>query len=380
MAGTGCAERPGGGDAVDAVRRSGDLDDGREGAAATVVFGCAGCGAALTAPVSRVALPVNAHHTYGHQFLPPLMEPGTFAVDPEPFGPPWRPWDEVGADEAGARGVYAPVCSLSYGPRGAVVIAPGDVRGTAFVPDRGDGCLGLDGRDGPNLACVRCGRAVATRVDDCSYWQAVWLDPLAVRRLTGDDPPHRAADWHALPEGVPPLESSGMWSPLWDVAVSAALAHLLAVSAGVRVNLPDGLVAETFGPALDALLPPGPPARNLALAGPGRSTDADIALVPRHPRTGETWPYAGETVPLAAEVWAYLARHHDRRPVPGAGRWPDDAWRDDPPPLLPSMRFRPDRRVFLRTLARLPEVRAPWLRAIYDRVGNRAPAHPDPFW
>ncbi|MFB9830927.1 hypothetical protein ACFFNX_01820, partial [Actinoallomurus acaciae] len=220
-------------------------------------FGCAGCGAVLTAPVSRVALPVHAHHTYGHRFLPPLMAAGTFAVDPEPSGPPWRPWDDVDADEAAARGVYAPVHSLSYGPRGAVVIAPGDVRGTVFVPERGDGCLGLDGRDGPNLACAGCGRAVATRVDDCSYWQAVWLDPRAVRRLTGDDPSRRPAGWDALPEGVPPLEPSGMWSPLWDAAVSAAMAHLLAVSSGVRVHLPDGPVAETFGPALDALLPPG---------------------------------------------------------------------------------------------------------------------------
>ncbi|WP_433170551.1 hypothetical protein [Actinoallomurus sp. CA-150999] len=59
---------------------------------------------------------------------------------------------------------------------------------------------------------------------------------------------------------------------------------------------------------------------------------------------------------------------------------PDDARRDDPPPLLPSMRFRPDRNVFLHTLARLPEAREPWLRAIHDRVRNRAPARTDPFW
>lgn len=104
------------------------------------VFGCAGCGAVLTAPVSRVALPVHAHLRYGHQFLPALMEPGTYAVNPEPFGPPRRPWAEVGPDEAEARGVYAPVPVLSYGPRGAVVIAPGDTRGTVLLPDRCDGC------------------------------------------------------------------------------------------------------------------------------------------------------------------------------------------------------------------------------------------------
>ncbi|MGW2043477.1 hypothetical protein ACWCO4_36290, partial [Streptomyces virginiae] len=30
----------------------------------------------------------------------PLMEPGTYAVDPLPTGPPWRVWDEVGEDLA----------------------------------------------------------------------------------------------------------------------------------------------------------------------------------------------------------------------------------------------------------------------------------------
>lgn len=60
------------------------------------VFACAGCGAVLTAPVSQIALPVHAHHSYGHELLPALMEPGTYAVDPEPSGPPWRPWSEIG--------------------------------------------------------------------------------------------------------------------------------------------------------------------------------------------------------------------------------------------------------------------------------------------
>lgn len=32
------------------------------------------------------------------------------------------------------------------------------------------------------------------------------------------------------------------------------------------------------------------------------------------------------------------------------------------------MLFQPDRKVFLHTLARLPAVRQPWLRRIYDRV------------
>jgi hypothetical protein len=46
------------------------------------------------------------------------------------------------------------------------------------------------------------------------------------------------------------------------------------------------------------------------------------------------------------------------------------------------MRFRPDRGVFLSTLARLPEVREPWLRALHDQVRSQTHAYPpvDPFW
>ncbi|WP_346110046.1 hypothetical protein [Nonomuraea maheshkhaliensis] len=35
------------------------------------------------------------------------------------------------------------------------------------------------------------------------------------------------------------------------------------------------------------------------------SATAEIALVPRHPQTGEVWPGggAGAVVPLAADVW-----------------------------------------------------------------------------
>ncbi|MEV0807207.1 hypothetical protein [Micromonospora sp. NPDC050200] len=347
------------------------------------VFACGGCGATLTVPVSRVALPIHAGQQYGHGLLGVLMEPRTYAVHPDPFGPPWRPWAEVGTAEAEARGVYAPVYALSWGPRGAVVVAPGDVRGTVFMPERSGGhCCGLDGRDGLNLACARCGRPVATRIDDCGFWQAVWLDPEAVHPVTGDASPHRTAGWEALREqrpGIPPVEPPGQWNPLWAAAVAAALARLLAVSAGTRVTVPDGLVADTFRRVLDALLPPGPPTKTLTLAGPGLpAITADLALVPQHPQTGEHWApsQTADMVPLSWDVWAYLAFHHDRRPVPGAGTIPDDARRDDPPPLMPFGPFRPDRDVFLSTLARLPEVRQPWLREIYDRRKGPRYAHP----
>ncbi|MFI1401142.1 hypothetical protein [Streptomyces sp. NPDC020681] len=351
-----------------------------------VVFACAGCGAVLTAPVSRIALPVHARQSYGHVLLPALMEPGTYAVDPEPSGPPWRRWSEAGvADEAEARGVFAPVFALSFGAPGAIVVAPGDTRGTVMIPEWCDGgCMGLDGRGGPNLACAQCGQAVGTRIDDCSYWQTVRLVPHAVRRLTTDAPAHRTIGWQELAEerqGTPPVEQSGGWNPRWQAAVGVALAHMLAASGGAPVAVPGGLVADTFSRALDALLPPGPRSKQAALAGPGLPAPdpaADIVLVPRHPQTGEAWQPSGtaETVPLAADVWIHLAFHHEWLPVPATGGMPDGVLRDDPLPPYPLGLFRPDSELFVHTLARLPAVRQPWLRRIYDQVKGHPYARP----
>ncbi|WP_433727363.1 hypothetical protein ACQP2Y_12180 [Actinoplanes sp. CA-051413] len=312
------------------------------------MFACAGCGAVLTVPVSRVALPVHAEQKYGHDLLGPLMEPGTYAMNPE---------------------------------GGAVVIAPGDVRGTVFIPGRSEGyCCGFDGRDGPNLACERCGQEVATRIDDCSYWQAVWLHPPAVHRLAGDDDPQPVTSWEALPAQrpvLPPIDPDGWWNPIWAAAVAAALAHLLAESDGTPVTVPDGPVADVFRRSIEMLLPPGTPAMSLAVAGPGLPVvSADLVLVPQHPQNGEHWP-APPAVPLAYDVWRYLAFHRERRPVPGAGAMPDEARRDDPPPRQPAGPFRPDWGVFVATLARLPEIRRPWLGELHDRVRSRP--YLDPF-
>ncbi|WP_101788085.1 hypothetical protein [Nonomuraea indica] len=338
-----------------------------------VVFACAGCGAVMTARVSRVALPDHAGQKYGHGLLPSLLEPGTYVVDPGD-GRPWQPSEP----EPEARGVRLLTYHLSRPPN-RIGIAPGDVRGTVFVPERlGGCCCGWDGRYGPNLACAECGCPVATRVDDCGFWQVVWLEPEAVRPVAVDGPVQRVTDWAELPT-TPPVDPRGFWSPLWEAAVAVALAHLLAASGGRRVSVPEGPVAEAFRRAIDSLLPPGPPERHLVLAGPGLSTPiTDIALAPRHPQTGRVWPCdAGAVVPMAAGVWTYMAFHDDRRLVPAASGMPAVVRRDDPPPLLPYSPFRPDGRVFLSTLERLAVARQPWLRRIHDRVKD----HPsmDPF-
>ncbi len=310
------------------------------------------------------------------------MEPGTYAVDPEPFGPPWRHWEEVGAEQAAEQGVFAPVYALSFGPRGAVVLAPGDVRGTRLIPERCGGyCVGVDGRDGPNLACGECGQAVATLMDDHASWLAVWLDPTAVCRRSDAVAAPEPESWDALIRdrpGIPPVEPDGYWSPVWSAAVGAATAHLLVASHGIPVAVPDGLVAQAFRRPLRALLPSGPPGRRLAVAGPGVPLPggADILLVPSHPRSGQLWqPPAGWSdadaalVALPFDVWLHMAFRLDRPPLPAAGRLSDRVLIDDyTRHKLPAVPFGLDVSILQSTLARLPEVRSPWLRAVYGRL------------
>ncbi|MFJ5047081.1 hypothetical protein [Streptomyces sp. NPDC088719] len=366
------------------------------------VFLCAGCGAELTVPLSQVSLPVHTRQQYGDGTrLPVLMESGTFAVDPDPWGGPWRTWDEIDPGEAEARGIYAPVHSLPDSTTGASVIAPGDIRGTRLIPEKlGGSCCGLDGADGPNMACEACDRPVATRIDDCSLWQAVRLASDAVHRTPVDgshDAPLSWAELATTGQETPPFEAIPVWrgprgathywswSPQWEAAAGQALAHLLVASQGRPVTVPDGSTADVFRRTLDALLPPGPPGRRAVLAGPGQpSPDADdgILLVPVHPQTGRTWAPADRTapahlVPLPLGVWLWLVSPQPHLPVPASGRLPQDVLRDDPPPQLPHSLFRADRHMLQYTLARLPAVRAPWLRTLYETLAQGSPA--DPF-
>ncbi len=55
------------------------------------VFACARCDAELTVPLPQVSLPAHARQKYGNAVqLPVLMESGTFSVDLDSWGVPWR--------------------------------------------------------------------------------------------------------------------------------------------------------------------------------------------------------------------------------------------------------------------------------------------------
>ncbi|MFJ3641253.1 hypothetical protein ACIPRD_16040 [Streptomyces sp. NPDC090108] len=309
------------------------------------------------------------------------MEPATYAVEPRPTGPPWRRWQEVGADAAARQGVFAPVYSVSFGSRNRIVIAPGDSRSLTLIPDRCEGyCRGVDGRAGPNLACEGCGHAVATRVDDCGMWQTVWLEPDAVVRRPSGLPAAPLPCWDDLerPEHrVPPVEPDGSWSRRWEAAVGAVLAHLVAVTEDRPVDLPAGPVAEWLGRAVGRCLPPGPGALSVGPAGPGLPPPLprpDILLVPRHPLTGAPWRPAGDegaVVPLDSGVWAYLAHPEETSPLPATGVLPEGVLRDDYPlPPRPRALLTPHKEAFDYTLVRLPAILLPRLQRRLDAYGR----------
>ncbi|MER7582528.1 hypothetical protein [Kitasatospora sp. NPDC097691] len=311
------------------------------------VFTCEGCGTALTTPLSRVAFPLYAGHIYGNGHpMPVLMDAGTYAADRGPTGAP-----------------------------GPVVIAPGDAVGTVLIPERNAGfCCGLDGGEGPNLACAGCGREVATRVDDCSLWQATWLERAAVRPVALG-PARPVAGWAQLGEqrrGTALLDLAGEWDPRWESEVSVTLAHLVAAADGSPVTVADGPLADAFRRFL-AALPHGRPAKRAVLAGPGLPLPEplpDIAVVPRHPQTGEPWPTPPgvAAAPLAIGFWRRLAFHEEHPTRPTAGGLPPGVERDDPLPPHPRRPVLPIDHTFLRALERLPDIRPAWLSFVRDNA------------
>lgn len=147
-------------------------------------FQCRSCHRAVTPTVTERSLPdpdvdegwyrpeASPPDASGHSTEPIVrMPPGTFAVDPNPSGPPYV------LDESSG-------FLIESGPSGTIVLNPGDGLGLEQHPDiamRRGYCCGMDGEWGPNLVC-KCGAIIATIYSDCYQVQEVRLQPDAVER------------------------------------------------------------------------------------------------------------------------------------------------------------------------------------------------------
>jgi hypothetical protein len=356
------------------------------------VFHCARCDTVLSRTLRRVPYPHRDTTPPQHFSGPARMEPGTYAVDPEPFGPPWLP--------AGGG---------SDGPCGTYVLAPGDARNTRLVLDRcASGCLGLNGGLGPNAACGSCGAAVATRIDDCDHWQEVRLEPaaVAVREVPGDgaEPPDPFR-WESAENarlGTGPGDEDD-W--LWYGTLAACAARILARSGGAPIFLVEGpgdpirtiltavLKHTSRAGAVRRLPAPQTAAWRVAAAAAGLDDTRPIAIcdfagpdrpfgaIPIAPegvrfigvvpaRDGSpAWapgrPVRG--VPLDAGIWSYLVQDQTRT-VRSLAR---THWRhriadhEEPAPISAA----PSRCLFdfTRCLRHQPEAAEPWLR---DLIGE----------
>ena len=148
------------------------------------VFQCRNCHRAATPMLIERPLPgpdgdegwyrpeASPSDERGHSTEPIVrMPPGTFAVDPEPSGPPYVLGESSGF-------------LVESGPSGTIVLHPGDGLGLEAHPDiamRRGYCCGMDGEWGPNLVCA-CGAVIATVYSDCYQVQEIRLQPDAVER------------------------------------------------------------------------------------------------------------------------------------------------------------------------------------------------------
>ena len=172
---------------------------------------------------------------FGHGIQPSQVEPGTYAVDPSPFGPPWEEGD---GDCSVLYRLFATGLT-SCGPTGTYVPAPGEGRNTGLMTEVCEfGCWGLLGLAGPNTACGGCGVAVASRTDDCDQWQELRFYPDAVTpvrvpddlRTSRDPYPRDTSARYRL--GTGPVDDPAGQAGAWSVVLHACAAKILARSDG----------------------------------------------------------------------------------------------------------------------------------------------------
>ncbi|MEU1630650.1 hypothetical protein ABZ746_36295 [Streptomyces sp. NPDC020096] len=152
------------------------------------VFLCSKCGAAITS--NLVELPAVPDPSVGEhdrdkrtRRAPATIPQGHYAIDPEPWGPPYVIQDDQeNPKPAQPRGPL--VCGdegfvISAGSRDTVVIHPEDASGLQPLPnwENSSGCCGPTGNEGLNRACP-CGAPVATLAADCFGPYELHLDPV----------------------------------------------------------------------------------------------------------------------------------------------------------------------------------------------------------
>ncbi|MFJ7587631.1 hypothetical protein ACIQZO_09625 [Streptomyces sp. NPDC097617] len=140
--------------------------------AEAVVFVCATCAAPLTGPLTRLPeVPEAPYYAWWEADEPgpsPATVPsGRYAIETQPYGAPLvvtevsRPAMPRYATISDVHGQFL----VSQGPRGNIVINPGDARGLE-LEHASVACCGASPEGGMNQVCA-CGTPVATLSSDC---------------------------------------------------------------------------------------------------------------------------------------------------------------------------------------------------------------------
>ncbi|MEV6731423.1 hypothetical protein [Streptomyces sp. NPDC051364] len=141
------------------------------------VFLCSKCGTAITPGLAELAAIPDVSDDERDRDketrrAPSTVPQGHYAIDPEPWGPPYVVQDDQeDPKRAQSRGTL--VCHeegfvISAGIRQTVLVHPDDAAGLQPLPnwENSNGCCGPTGNEGINRACP-CGAPIATLAADC---------------------------------------------------------------------------------------------------------------------------------------------------------------------------------------------------------------------
>lgn len=152
------------------------------------VFRCVRCNQPLTESLTLLSPFPTRPEPMEQQIAPSTVPRGCYAVDPEPFGAPFVPNDdlqEAVAAMANMTVVRDGAFLKSAGPRDTVALHPDDAVALHDSPEREPwiGCCGPSAMYGPNQLCA-CGNPVGTLVADCLMQNELHLDP---RRIWAEE-------------------------------------------------------------------------------------------------------------------------------------------------------------------------------------------------